>query len=615
MPIKQFSKIQVRSGEYADLPQLAIGELGWATDQRRLFVGNDPASPGPHPTPDNTEILTTLNSPTPGGSNTQIQYNNNGLWGGIPTVTYDGVDLNLGSSDNVKILGGTSNQILKTDGSGNLSWTNNNVSDVFAYPEDYGAVGNGTTNDSVAIQAALNTGKNVFLSSGKVYYHTSTLNISTSNQWFGGPGILKTNGAINSVNVGGGTVGVQLSLNFDSPGQISGYAIYISNANRVVIQRANIVNGFGAVYVENANTVNIEWLWASLSGPGIKWYGNDTTRSDVLSINFALMDIGPGYYGMDWDGNCHSLNVKYLGLVCGTGTGVGQRTSNGMIIRNTAGVISFPAIGRIGQVEVDYALGNGIEIQAGLDYDFSMPYVLGASGDGIRIGSSVNSYEVRITGGKFVGNDGYGINNLGGMLLFGGATALYSNVLGSINGDVRNLSSTQSIDTNYNLNILSNNPQINFDTTDYISYSRSTNELNVLIGGAASFIASTLGTQSPIKHVTPNLELGTNYYISTNASNPIINFDANDALQYGRSTNQLDVIINSSTAFTVSNSIVQSYKPVILPNYTVATLPTGQLGMKAFVSDATTTTFASNVVGGGSNKVPVYHDGTAWKIG
>ena len=53
-------------------------------------------------------------------------------------------------------------------------------------------------------------------------------------------------------------------------------------------------------------------------------------------------------------------------------------------------------------------------------------------------------------------------------------------------------------------------------------------------------------------------------------------------------------------------------------NYTVATLPsavTAGAGARAFVSDANATTFASTVAGGGANKVPVYSDGTNWKIG
>lgn len=38
-------------------------------------------------------------------------------------------------------------------------------------------------------------------------------------------------------------------------------------------------------------------------------------------------------------------------------------------------------------------------------------------------------------------------------------------------------------------------------------------------------------------------------------------------------------------------------------------------GARSFVTDATATTFASIVAGGGANAVPVYDDGTNWRIG
>jgi hypothetical protein len=43
--------------------------------------------------------------------------------------------------------------------------------------------------------------------------------------------------------------------------------------------------------------------------------------------------------------------------------------------------------------------------------------------------------------------------------------------------------------------------------------------------------------------------------------------------------------------------------------------PTGRSGSRAFVTDATATTFASIVTGGGSNYVPVYCDGVNLRIG
>ncbi len=51
--------------------------------------------------------------------------------------------------------------------------------------------------------------------------------------------------------------------------------------------------------------------------------------------------------------------------------------------------------------------------------------------------------------------------------------------------------------------------------------------------------------------------------------------------------------------------------------YTVAGLPTASSNarLRAYATDANATTFASIVAGGGSNYVPVYCDGTHWRIG
>jgi hypothetical protein len=64
----------------------------------------------------------TVLSVSPGGSNTQLQYNNNGSFGGIPNVTWNGSKLSLGNVSNVSITGGINGYFLQTDGTGNLSW-------------------------------------------------------------------------------------------------------------------------------------------------------------------------------------------------------------------------------------------------------------------------------------------------------------------------------------------------------------------------------------------------------------------------------------------------------------------------------------------------------------
>ena len=537
-------------------------------------------------------------------------------------------DVEVWTVDNISVLTSSANITFVESGTGAVTETvQAKLRLGYVYPEDFGAAGDGTTNDTTALQNAINTGRDVYLAAGKTYLHTTALSVTTNYQWLGGPGVLKTSGAINSVNVGGSSIGVKLSLNFNSPGQTTGYAIYISSADRVTIERAYLYDAFGALYVEQANTVQVEWMWGIIRGPGIKWFGNAAKRSDILSINFCVLDPGPDYYGFEWDGNCNSLNVKYLGLVCGGSNST--QSSFGFIIQNTVGgyksvtsgtiagttltlttapsspivvgmVISgtgvtvgttitglinstnytvstaqsvattpitavpafFPAIGRVGQVEIDYAKSAAIKVLSGVDYDFVMPYVTGSVSDGLYVDSNIDSYNVRVSGGKFIGNGGYGINNTtAGILLTSGSVQLTNNTSGATNGNVWNLAPTQAVDDYFYLNLggdktLANGTsQINFYPNDYISHNRaSPRKIRFYIGGVE--------------------------------------------------------------VFDVGADSVDSLIPFKLKTYTVATLPGSPVkGWVAMVTDANATTFASTVVGGGSNNVPVYYDGTNWKIG
>lgn len=48
----------------------------------------------------------------------------------------------------------------------------------------------------------------------------------------------------------------------------------------------------------------------------------------------------------------------------------------------------------------------------------------------------------------------------------------------------------------------------------------------------------------------------------------------------------------------------------------VGSLPSaGTVGRRAFVTNSVSTTFASTITGGGTATVPVYDDGTNWRIG
>lgn len=70
---------------------------------------------------------------------------------------------------------------------------------------------------------------------------------------------------------------------------------------------------------------------------------------------------------------------------------------------------------------------------------------------------------------------------------------------------------------------------------------------------------------------------------------------------------------SASFRLATTHTVNVKFTPV-----TVSSLPAAATigsGARAFVSDATATTFASVVAGGGANAVPVYSDGTNWRIG
>ena len=99
---------------------------------------------------------------------------------------------------------GTSGQVLTTDGNGGRTWTTVSGGSVtlnYVTPEDYGAVGDGTTDDSEAVQDAVDAGYAVYFASNKTYYLASTVTIDHDCHLFGGE-----NATIKTVTPSGGTV-------------------------------------------------------------------------------------------------------------------------------------------------------------------------------------------------------------------------------------------------------------------------------------------------------------------------------------------------------------------------------------------------------------------------
>ena len=126
MAIVQISRITARKGLQVDLPQpLAGAELGWAVDDRRLFIGNGTLEDGA-PAVGNTEILT--------------EYSD--ILGFADQYTYKGdaagYTVQTGATSGTPVAQSIQSRL-----------------DSYAVVTDFGATGDGSTDDTAAINRAL----------------------------------------------------------------------------------------------------------------------------------------------------------------------------------------------------------------------------------------------------------------------------------------------------------------------------------------------------------------------------------------------------------------------------------------------------------------------------
>jgi hypothetical protein len=310
MSIIQISKIQQRSGDLVDLPQLDQAEFGFAADVNRLFIGRTSGNI------ENIEVLTAYSdiafsqidgatgnlniSNTVANGEVMVYDGNNWVNRGGNTGGY----INLGEVSNVAIEGGAIGYILTTDGSGGLDWSpkgvvSQNITDIsqanpgrltLSQPYPF-ATGSEVTINGITgsgdFPSNLN-GNQFYIKSVPgnlqlydLYYDSglsNAVNTSTYTPAYSDGGVL----IFNTVSSNGEPGGSNGSVQFNSGAGFSGVSTFTFDYTTNTLTIPNIVAG------ANANSVGtIEGNWTLTSGSRLQSTYADLAEYYCSDANYA----------------------------------------------------------------------------------------------------------------------------------------------------------------------------------------------------------------------------------------------------------------------------------------------------------------------------------------
>lgn len=312
MSIIQISKIQQRSGDLVDLPQLDEAELGFASDVNRLFIGKTTGNT------ENIEVLTAYSDISFSqliGAVGNLDISANVANGEV--LVFDGNNwvnrggdaggfINLGEVSNVSIGGGAIGYILTTDGSGGLNWSpkgivSRNIAEIsaasparmtLAEPYPFAEASKITIN-------MIDTG-NFDVLNGNVFYLKSvpgniqlydlfedTALLSPADTT--GYGTYPSNTGIaifNTVGAGAGglVAGTQYSVQYNSGTDFAGDSTFTYNFTTNTLQIPNITAG-----ADSSSIGTIQGNWTLTSGSRLQ-----STYADLAEYYCADQEYSPG---------------------------------------------------------------------------------------------------------------------------------------------------------------------------------------------------------------------------------------------------------------------------------------------------------------------------------
>jgi hypothetical protein len=449
-------------------------------------------------------------------------------------------------------------------------------------------------------------------------------------------------------------------------------------ANLGSVTNVAILGGVNGQYLQTDGTGNLVWVSGGGSGNGVVgganaqiqfnnsgsfggttglvWSASNTT---LVTTNIAAGTVKTDNYkyanGAPFNGTYSNANVSaYLPTYTGNMnanryTGDGSGLSN--ITVQYANVANLVAVGNvlgIGNIATLGLTGNGAQVLYGnglfttaygnANVANYLPTYLGNVGANTIIGAGnlklqpnvANSYaylDIYLT----TGPDIHIASNSENLILGRDGTA---NVTIGVNGTVSIQATTGTphvwtfgADGTLNLPESSSVGNSIIQTTSNIQLNSNSNTWTfgsdgnlTLPGDLKSIHMTSLGANGP--GIQGNTGANGTMYVRANATNDstgLYLYNDDDAILYGRHNVVLRAGGPGGTSFTFDNGGLASAIAFKSSPSPLADLQfPGQSGLRAFINDANLVAvgnFGQIVGGGGSNIVPVFYDGTNWRIG
>jgi hypothetical protein len=262
---------------------------------------------------------------TPGGSNTQLQYNNAGVFAGIANTTFANGNLTLGAIGNVKVTGGTANQVIQTDGSGNLSFGTITADSWMLQPVRAATLLNATSLSGLLTidGIALNAGDRVLVRRQNTASENGIYVVSAS-AW----------SRASDFTTGSNTLRGGVTVTTLEGTQLAGITFVCQNTGTIVINSSAIVwersTNTGFISIWNAAGVFENKASASANSGGMAIGVGSVASVDSTAVGYnagtsAGATVAYGYAATASGANGTALGTSTVGLTGGVAVGRGAR--------------------------------------------------------------------------------------------------------------------------------------------------------------------------------------------------------------------------------------------------------------------------------------------------